>query len=98
MDIRTLAGAFGMAFIAQSLIIPIVKNNANQDKNNRDIGFGFLWTWTIYTVAGVCGSLAIAGKSPREGTPGTILLEYFSNTNVAVIIIQVSYHYYIIRY
>jgi sodium-coupled neutral amino acid transporter 9 len=42
-DVATIAGVFTMGLMAQSLIVPIVKNNANQSKNKRDIRIGNLY-------------------------------------------------------
>ena len=48
--------------MVHSCIIPIMKNNLKQENNIRDISVSFGWTWLIYALVGVFGTIAIQGK------------------------------------
>jgi sodium-coupled neutral amino acid transporter 9 len=43
------------------MVVPIMKNNTIQENNNRDIAFGYAWTWCVYCMAGTFGAFAVAG-------------------------------------
>jgi sodium-coupled neutral amino acid transporter 9 len=87
LDVTTIAGVFTMGLMVQSLIVPIMKNNAKQEHNRRDIGLGnfvqiaqaFGWTWFVYQVVGIFGAIAIAGVEKRPGTAGATVLDFFKD-------------------
>lgn len=60
-DLSTMAGTFAMGLLCQSMVVPIMKNNTIQSNNNRDIAFGYAWTWCVYCLAGTFGAFAVAG-------------------------------------
>lgn len=88
-----MAGTFGLALLIQSLIVPIMKNNQIQGNNVRDIGFGFLWTWFVYCMAGSFGAFAVAEAkiigSLQPGTTGQTLLDYYDSSKPDIIVIQI---------
>jgi hypothetical protein len=47
------------------MIIPIMKNNRNQENNKRDIIIALAWTWLIDNLVGIFGAISIAGSNIR---------------------------------
>lgn len=70
-DFSPLAGALGIGYFLHTVSLPIVKNNANQKNNERDVFFGYLLVAFTYISVGIMGSI---------GFNGTYFTWYF-NTN-----------------
>ena len=47
-DLTSIAGVFTLGFMIHSLIVPIIKRNAIQANNKRDISIAYGWTWFVY--------------------------------------------------
>lgn len=84
-DFATLCGVFSLSFMCHNVIIPVIRNNHDESKNQRDIILGYIMTATIYTFIGLFGCFAIAGLNPENKRYDTVL-EYFSNDIFTVII------------
>ena len=56
-----LAGVLGIGYFLHTISLPIVKNNANQKNNERDLFFGYLLVAFTYAVLGVMGSIGFYG-------------------------------------
>lgn len=77
-DFATLCGVFSLSFMCHNVIIPVIRNNHDESKNQRDIVIGYFMTGTIYLLIGVFGCFAIAGLNPTNKRYDTVL-EYFSD-------------------
>ena len=84
-DFATLCGVFSLSFMCHNVIIPVIRNNHDQTKNNRDIILGYLMTASIYLLIGFFGCFAIAGLNPNNKRYDTVL-EYFSDDIFTVIV------------
>lgn len=60
-DFSPLAGALGIGYFLHTVSIPIVKNNENQNNNERDVFFGYLLVGFTYMSVGIMGSIGFAG-------------------------------------
>ncbi|CAD8055073.1 unnamed protein product [Paramecium sonneborni] len=76
LDVVTLCGVFSVAFMVHSCIVPIMKNNLEQQNNLRDIAISFGWTWIIYALVGIFGAIAIQGKIVNPSGDGSTVLDY----------------------
>lgn len=57
-----LLGIYSLSFFVHNVILPIMKNNQNSEKNERDLGLGFFFTGLVFVLLGSFGALALAGK------------------------------------
>ncbi|KAL4481017.1 hypothetical protein ABPG72_014485 [Tetrahymena utriculariae] len=94
--IYNLIGVFILSFQIHCLIIPILRDNKDQTKNERDTFVCYVITFVTYILISLFGVLAISGKSPINGNPGDTILEYFSDTDVFNIIVRFGLCIYII--
>ncbi|CAD8132403.1 unnamed protein product [Paramecium octaurelia] len=76
LDVVTLSGVFSVAFMVHSCIVPIMKNNLQQENNLRDIAISFGWTWILYALVGSFGAIAIQGKALNPSGDGSTVLDY----------------------
>lgn len=60
-DFSPLAGALGIGYFLHTVSLPIVKNNENQNNNERDILFGYLLVAFTYISVGIMGSIGFTG-------------------------------------
>ena len=84
-DFATLCGVFSLSFMCHNVIIPVIRNNHDETKNQRDIVLGYFMTASIYTIIGFFGCFAIAGLNPDNLRYDTVL-EYFSDDIFTVVI------------
>jgi hypothetical protein len=52
---NTLAGMLGIGYFLHTVSIPIVKNNRNQENNERDVTIGYILVMMTYIIVGVMG-------------------------------------------
>ena len=86
-DVANLCGVFALSFFVHNLIIPIMKNNRDEDKNQRDVVFGYTLTGALYIVIGVFGTFSIAGIA-LEGKKANTVLDYYT-PDVGTAIIEI---------
>ena len=84
-DFATLCGVFSLSFMCHNVIIPVIRNNHDESKNQRDIVLGYIMTGSIYLIIGIFGCFAIAGLNPENKRYDTVL-EYFSDDIFTVVI------------
>lgn len=60
-DFSPLAGALGIGYFLHTVSLPIVRNNQNQDKNERDVFLGYLLVGFTYISVGIMGSIGFVG-------------------------------------
>lgn len=87
-DVGSLCGIFALSFFVHNIIIPILKNNREENKNHRDIVLGYSLTATVYTIIGFFGAFAIAGVNLPDGKSGNTVFDYF-NPNPGTAIIEI---------
>lgn len=61
-DISKLAGMLSLGFFSHSIILPILKNNAKQENNKRDLFIGYLLVCITYIFLGITGYVGFSGK------------------------------------
>ena len=61
-NISKLCGMLPLGFFSHSLIIPIMKNNRYQEKNSRDLFFGYLSVALSYILMGIAGYVGFSGS------------------------------------
>jgi len=61
-DFSPLAGALGIGYFLHTVSLDIVRNNANQEKNERDVFFGYLLVGFTYISVGIMGSIGFVGS------------------------------------
>lgn len=85
-DVGSLCGIFALSFFVHNIIIPILKNNKEEKKNQRDIFLGYSLTAGVYAIIGFFGAFAIAGVSLADGNSGNTVFDYFTpNPGTAII-------------
>jgi hypothetical protein len=62
-DPCTLMGAMSLGFFSHSIILPIMKNNQNQENNRRDLFIGYMLVGVTYCVLGIIGYIGFSGSS-----------------------------------
>lgn len=61
-NLGDLAGTCAIAFTIHTVVNPILKANANQSKNLRDLQISYLLGFLLYGAIGVMGCLSILGN------------------------------------
>ncbi len=61
-DFSPLAGALGIGYFLHTVSLPIVRNNANQKNNERDVFLGYLLVGFTYISVGIMGSIGFVGS------------------------------------
>ena len=61
--ISTLAGTFSLGFFSHSFVLPLMKNNRNQENNKRDLFLGYIFVMITYLSVGILGYIGFSGKS-----------------------------------
>lgn len=56
-----LAGQLAIGYFLHTVSLPIVKNNANPEKNERDVFFGYILTALSYIAVGTFGYMGYSG-------------------------------------
>jgi hypothetical protein len=51
----------GIGYFLHTVSVPIIKNNANQENNERDVLFGYLLVGFSYVFVGIFGSIGFTG-------------------------------------
>jgi sodium-coupled neutral amino acid transporter 9 len=77
-DVANLCGIFALSFFVHNIIIPILKNNKEEKKNQRDVFLGYSLTAGVYTIIGFFGAFAIAGVTLANGKTGNTVFDYFT--------------------
>jgi hypothetical protein len=60
-NFSTLAGMLGIGYFLHTVSIPIVKNNRNQENNERDVTIGYVLVALTYIIVGVMGYIGFTG-------------------------------------
>ena len=84
-DVANLCGVFALAFFIHNIIIPIMKNNREEKKNQRDVVLGYFLTGAFYVVVGLFGALSIAGIEMGDKKANTVLDYYTPDVGTAII-------------
>ena len=74
-DFSPLAGALGIGYFLHTVSLPIVRNNANQKNNERDVFLGYMLVGFTYISVGIMGSI---------GFVGSYFSEFYINNKTAV--------------
>ena len=61
-DFSPLAGVLGIGYFLHTVSLPIVRNNANQKNNERDVFCGYLLVGFSYMACGLMGSIGFMGS------------------------------------
>ncbi|KAM3136657.1 hypothetical protein pb186bvf_011293 [Paramecium bursaria] len=85
-DFTVLPGVFGLAFLCHLLLAPVLHNQNNQNKS-RDIIISYGFTYLLYQIIGIFGSMAMNGQK-SEGNGATIL-QYFPSNDWLVLALQI---------
>ena len=56
-----LAGVLGIGYFLHPVSVPIVRNNLNQQHNERDLSWGYLLVFLSYVVIGLSGYFGFMG-------------------------------------
>ena len=84
-DVANLCGVFALSFFIHNIIIPIMKNNREEKKNQRDVVIGYLMTAVVYGIVGIFGTFSIAGIDLGGKKANTVLEYYTPNVGTAII-------------
>ena len=84
-DVANLCGVFALSFFIHNIIIPIMKNNQEEDKNQRDVVLGYILTGQLYVVIGMFGTFSIAGVDLGDKKANTVLDYYTPDVGTAII-------------
>ena len=57
-----LAGTLSIGLFSHSVILPLLKNNRNQENNQRDLFFGYLCVTLTYIIIGILGYIGFSGS------------------------------------
>ncbi len=60
-NFSTLAGMLGIGYFLHTVSIPIVRNNKNQENNERDVTIGYMLVAGTYVIVGVMGYFGFMG-------------------------------------
>jgi hypothetical protein len=60
-DFSKLAGMLGIGYFLHTVSIPIIKQNKNQENNERDVIIGYFLVYVTYLLVGVLGSIGFIG-------------------------------------
>jgi sodium-coupled neutral amino acid transporter 9 len=94
-DFPNLSGVLALAFIIHNEIVPIMKQNKNQNKNLRDLGIAYSITGFLYAVMGILGVLAIIGRQIHTEKANTVI-DYFKVSDIGAFIIQIIFFSHLI--
>lgn len=61
-DIASLAGTSSLAFTIHTVVNAFIKQNKNEEKNERDLGITYLSACVTYLIVSITGSFAISNK------------------------------------
>lgn len=88
-----LAGMLTLGFWLHHVSVPILKSNANKQKNVRDLFFGYLLAWLLFTTVGIFGYIGFSGEVFKN-TPGIKriqnCLNLFPPTHILAFIARVA--------
>ncbi|CAD8185777.1 unnamed protein product [Paramecium octaurelia] len=87
-DIAVLPSVFQLAFLGHSLVVPLLSKSESKHKS-RDIIIAYILTFSIYQVVGLFGSYALFERKPQDGLSGFTILDYFPQSQLFVIILQI---------
>ncbi|CAD8119255.1 unnamed protein product [Paramecium sonneborni] len=87
-DIAVLPSVFQLAFLGHSLVVPLLSKQDSKHKS-RDIIIAYILTFTIYQIVGLFGSYALFQRTPQDGLSGYTILDYFPQSQLFVIILQI---------
>lgn len=74
-DVLAVASINGFAFMCHPSVSPMIKENADQKKNDVAVYVGYGITTVLYLLVGVLGALSIFGKDPKKHSN---IIDYFS--------------------
>ena len=76
-DISKLCGMLPLGFFSHSLILPILKNNRNQENNKRDLFLGYLMVCVSYILLGIAGYIGFSGSSYDPELFGSVIINKY---------------------
>ena len=83
-----LAGTLSMGFFCHTAILPILKNNKNQEKNIRDLFLGYIFVGFVYIFCGVLGYIGFSGKEFKADFKDNWFM-FFDSDNYLILIFRV---------
>lgn len=57
-----LAGTLSLGYFSHSFVLPLMKNNAKQENNKRDLLLGYLLVMLTYIIVGLSGYIGFSGS------------------------------------
>jgi hypothetical protein len=84
----TLAGVLTVSFFLHSVVTVVLKNNAHQEKNSRDLSLGYLAVGTCYALIGILGYFGFRGNGFPQGDITSNALDMFASDNPFAFIIR----------
>ena len=57
-----MAGTFSLGYFCHSFILPLMKNNRNQENNQRDLFIGYICVTITYITVGIMGYIGFSGS------------------------------------
>lgn len=75
-----LAGSITLGYCSHTFVFSILKNNRVQEKNTRDLFYGYLLVGMTYLLCGILGYIGFSGKSfdPEFKDVSNFLIIFFS--------------------
>ncbi|EAR92141.1 transmembrane amino acid transporter protein (macronuclear) [Tetrahymena thermophila SB210] len=89
-NVLDIVGIFILSLQIHSVIVPVLKDNKDQSKTNRDLSIIYIISFTVYCLIAFFGVFAISGKKPQKGYPGDTILEYYSDSDPLNICIRLG--------
>ena len=62
----TLLGILSSSYFSHSFILPIIKNNQNQNNNKRDLFIGYFLVFLTYLSVGLLGYVGFSGLNFKD--------------------------------
>lgn len=83
-----LAGTLSLGYFSHSVILPIIKNNRNQENNQRDLFFGYLLVTITYMSISIMGYIGFSG-SQFDSEFKDNWFRFFKSDDIVILILRI---------
>lgn len=86
-DLSFLMGTLSLGYFSHSFVLPLMRNNENQQNNTRDLLFGYLCVMATYVVVGSLGYIGFSGINYKNQFQDN-WFRFFPADNICIIILR----------
>ena len=86
-QISTLAGTLSLGYFSHSFVLPLMKNNKNQENNKRDLFIGYILVMLTYIVVGIMGYFGFSGKDFKPDFKDN-WFRFFPFDNIYIVVLR----------